>query len=165
MPKEWCKARQRIFSFSSVRGLFARSRRPISCAIERKARPGFQEDWTSLLEHVQLRRFSHERVEPKALASKRTVPQRVYEEPTELSHQPRVSTAIIGGAISLAVRPGHSPYDPGTGLRPGSRNSFAPAQPACFRCPKCATPMVVVERLSARTTSHLSIRSPTLDSS
>jgi hypothetical protein len=41
----------------------------------------------------------------------------------------------------------------------------APAQPACFRCPKCATPMLIVERLSAWAVSQLSIRSPTLDSS
>ena len=27
--------------------------------------------------------------------------------------------------------------------------SSAPAQPACFRCPKCATPMVIVQKLSA----------------
>jgi hypothetical protein len=40
----------------------------------------------------------------------------------------------------------------------------APAQPACFRCPKCATTMLIVERLSAWA-SQLSIRSPTLDSS
>jgi Putative transposase/Transposase zinc-binding domain len=39
------------------------------------------------------------------------------------------------------------------------------AQPACFRCPKCATPMLIVERLSAWTVSQLTIRSPILDSS
>ena len=43
--------------------------------------------------------------------------------------------------------------------------SSAPAQPACFRCPKCATPMVIVEKLSALTAWLLTIRSPILDSS
>jgi hypothetical protein len=43
--------------------------------------------------------------------------------------------------------------------------SFAPAQPACFRCPKCATPMVMVERLSASAAGQLTLRSPALDSS
>jgi hypothetical protein len=43
--------------------------------------------------------------------------------------------------------------------------SSAPAQPACFRCPNCATPMVVLERLSALTAWQLTIRSPALDSS
>jgi hypothetical protein len=41
----------------------------------------------------------------------------------------------------------------------------APAHPACFRCPNCATPMLIVERLSAWAVSQLTIRSPTLDSS
>ena len=41
----------------------------------------------------------------------------------------------------------------------------APAQHACFRCPNCATPMLIVERLSAWAVSQLAIRSPTLDSS
>ena len=36
----------------------------------------------------------------------------------------------------------------------------SPAQPTCFRCPKCATPMVIVERFSV-----LAIRSPFHDSS
>jgi hypothetical protein len=43
--------------------------------------------------------------------------------------------------------------------------SSSPAQPACFRCPKCATPMVIVEKLSAWTAWLLTIRSPILDSS
>ena len=43
--------------------------------------------------------------------------------------------------------------------------SSAPAQPACFRCPKCATPMVIVEKLSPWTAWLLTIRSPILDSS
>jgi hypothetical protein len=43
--------------------------------------------------------------------------------------------------------------------------SSSPAQPACFRCPKCATPMVIVEKLSALTAWQLTIRSPILDSS
>ena len=41
----------------------------------------------------------------------------------------------------------------------------APAQAACFRCPKCATPMVIVERLSALIAGQLTLRSPALDSS
>jgi hypothetical protein len=41
----------------------------------------------------------------------------------------------------------------------------SPTQPAGFRCPKCATPMLIVEKLSAWTTSQLTIRSPVLDSS
>ena len=41
----------------------------------------------------------------------------------------------------------------------------ASIQPTRFRCPKCATPMVIVERLSAFTALQLSIRSPVLDSS
>jgi len=41
----------------------------------------------------------------------------------------------------------------------------APTQPACFRCPKCATPMVIVERLSVLTTWQLTLRNPALDSS
>jgi hypothetical protein len=43
--------------------------------------------------------------------------------------------------------------------------SSAPAQLACFRCPKCATPMVIVEKLSPWTAWLLTIRSPTFDSS
>jgi hypothetical protein len=44
-------------------------------------------------------------------------------------------------------------------------SSAPPAQPACFRCPKCATPMVIVEKLSAVTAWQLTIGSPLLDSS
>jgi len=43
--------------------------------------------------------------------------------------------------------------------------SPVPTQPACFRCPKCATPMVIVERLSVLTTWQLTLRNPALDSS
>jgi len=43
--------------------------------------------------------------------------------------------------------------------------SSACAQPVCFRCPKCAAPMVIVEKLSAGTVWLLTIRSPILDSS
>ena len=43
--------------------------------------------------------------------------------------------------------------------------SWSPAQPACFRCPQCATPMIMVERLSSWTIWELTIRSSTLDSS
>jgi putative transposase len=43
--------------------------------------------------------------------------------------------------------------------------SSAATQPAYFRCPQCATPMVIVEKLSALTAWQLTIRSPALDSS
>lgn len=43
--------------------------------------------------------------------------------------------------------------------------AFFAAQPACFRCPKCATPMLIVERLSAWTMSQLHLTRPLLDSS
>ena len=36
---------------------------------------------------------------------------------------------------------------------------------SCFRCPKCATPMILVERLSALTLWTLTVRTPTFDSS
>src|SRR5215467_3202005 len=42
---------------------------------------------------------------------------------------------------------------------------FSAALPACFRCPKCATPMVIVERLSAGTLSQPLLTRPVLDSS
>jgi len=41
----------------------------------------------------------------------------------------------------------------------------SPAPPAGFRCPKCATPMVIVEGLSALTAGQFPIRCPVLDSS
>jgi hypothetical protein len=44
-------------------------------------------------------------------------------------------------------------------------SAFSAAQPACFRCPKCATPMLVVEKLSVWTLSQLTLARPTLDSS
>ena len=47
---------------------------------------------------------------------------------------------------------------------PTAMNS-SPTQPACFRCPKCSTPMVIVERLSVLTVWTLTIRSALLDSS
>lgn len=43
--------------------------------------------------------------------------------------------------------------------------AFFPAQPACFRCPKCSTPMLIVEKLSVWTMSQLNLTRPTLDSS
>jgi hypothetical protein len=43
--------------------------------------------------------------------------------------------------------------------------SSSPATPACFRCPKCATPMLIIERLSPWTLWQLSITRPALDSS
>jgi hypothetical protein len=39
------------------------------------------------------------------------------------------------------------------------------AQPACFRCPKCATPMLLVEKLSPWSISQLTLSRPALDSS
>jgi Putative transposase len=41
----------------------------------------------------------------------------------------------------------------------------SPTQPTCFRCPKCATPMIIVERLSALATYLLTPWRPRLDSS
>jgi hypothetical protein len=43
--------------------------------------------------------------------------------------------------------------------------AFFAATPACFRCPKCATPMLILERLSAWTMSQLNLTRPALDSS
>jgi hypothetical protein len=43
--------------------------------------------------------------------------------------------------------------------------AFSPTQPACFPCPKCAAPMLIVERLSAWSISQLILTSPALDSS
>ena len=43
--------------------------------------------------------------------------------------------------------------------------TFSPAQPACFRCPKCATPMLLVEKLSTWSISQLTLLRPALDSS
>jgi hypothetical protein len=48
---------------------------------------------------------------------------------------------------------------------PPVATTSSPTQPTCFRCPKCSTPMVIVERLSVLTVSQLTIRSPFLDSS
>ena len=45
-----------------------------------------------------------------------------------------------------------------------SVSQLSPPQPSCFRCPRCAYPMIVVERFSACITSFF-IRSPRLDSS
>src|SRR5215469_8022747 len=39
------------------------------------------------------------------------------------------------------------------------------AKPAVFRCPQCATPMIVVDKLSALTVWTLTLRSKPLDSS
>jgi putative transposase len=41
----------------------------------------------------------------------------------------------------------------------------SPTLPTCFRCPKCSTPMLIVERLSVTTAWQLSTRSSFLDSS
>jgi hypothetical protein len=43
--------------------------------------------------------------------------------------------------------------------------TFFAAQPACFRCPKCASPMLIVDRFSACTMSQLILTRPALDSS
>jgi Putative transposase/Transposase zinc-binding domain len=42
--------------------------------------------------------------------------------------------------------------------------SFA-AQPVCFRCPQCATPMLLVQKLSAWSISQLTLARPAIDSS
>jgi len=41
----------------------------------------------------------------------------------------------------------------------------SPTQPTCFRCPKCSTPMLIVERFSVTPVWQLSPRSAYLDSS
>ena len=41
----------------------------------------------------------------------------------------------------------------------------SPTQPTCFRCPKCSTPMLIVERFSGIAAWQLSTRSAYLDSS
>jgi hypothetical protein len=41
----------------------------------------------------------------------------------------------------------------------------SPTQPTCFRCPKCSTPMLIVERFSVIPAWQLSTRSTYLDSS
>jgi hypothetical protein len=43
--------------------------------------------------------------------------------------------------------------------------AFSPPQPACFRCPKCATPMLLMNKLSAWSISQLTLARPALDSS
>jgi hypothetical protein len=43
--------------------------------------------------------------------------------------------------------------------------SSASTRISCFRCPRCATPMILVEKLSALTIWTLTSRSPTFDSS
>jgi putative transposase len=48
---------------------------------------------------------------------------------------------------------------------PPAAITSSPTQPTCFPCPKCSTPMVIVERLSVLTAWQLTIRSPFLDSS
>ena len=41
----------------------------------------------------------------------------------------------------------------------------SPTQPTCFRCPKCSTPMLILERFSVLPAWQLSTRSASLDSS
>jgi hypothetical protein len=48
---------------------------------------------------------------------------------------------------------------------PPTAITSSPTQPACFRCPKCFTPMIIVERLSVLMAWHLTTRSALLDSS
>jgi hypothetical protein len=43
--------------------------------------------------------------------------------------------------------------------------AFSAAQPACFRCPKCDTPMLIGERISAWSILQLILTRPALDSS
>jgi hypothetical protein len=47
---------------------------------------------------------------------------------------------------------------------PAAATSF-PTQPTCFRCPKCCTPMLIVERLSVLMARQLTTRSALFDSS
>jgi len=46
-----------------------------------------------------------------------------------------------------------------------SASASSTAKPAVFRCPQCATPMIVVEKLSRLTIWQLTLRSPPVDSS
>jgi serine/threonine protein kinase len=48
---------------------------------------------------------------------------------------------------------------------PSAATTSSPTQPTGFRCPKCSTPMLIVERLSVLTAWQLSTRSALLDSS
>jgi hypothetical protein len=48
---------------------------------------------------------------------------------------------------------------------PPPTTTSSPIQPTCFRCPKCFTPMVIVEPLSVLMAWHLTPRSALLDSS
>lgn len=48
---------------------------------------------------------------------------------------------------------------------PPPSTTSSPIQPTCFRCPKCFTPMILLERLSVLMAWHLTTRSALLDSS
>ena len=48
---------------------------------------------------------------------------------------------------------------------PPAASTSSPTQPTCFRCPKCSTPMLIVERFSVIPAWQLSTRSAFLDSS
>jgi Putative transposase len=48
---------------------------------------------------------------------------------------------------------------------PPTATTSSPTQPTCFRCPKCSTPMVIVERLSVLMAWQLTTSSAFLDSS
>jgi len=48
---------------------------------------------------------------------------------------------------------------------PPAATTSSPTQATCFRCPKCSTPMVIVERFSRLTAWQLTTRSTLLDSS
>jgi hypothetical protein len=48
---------------------------------------------------------------------------------------------------------------------PPAAITSSPTQPTCFRCPKCSTPMLIVERFSVLTAGLLTTRSALLDSS
>ena len=47
---------------------------------------------------------------------------------------------------------------------PPAAITSSPTQPTCFRCPKCSTPMVIVERFSVFTAWQLATRSALFDS-
>jgi hypothetical protein len=55
----------------------------------------------------------------------------------------------------LAQHP--TPHTPAT--------TSSPTQPACFRCPKCSAPMLIVERFSVLSAGQLNTRSASFDSS
>jgi hypothetical protein len=73
------------------------------------------------------------------------------------------SSPIAGTPLSCRSVSACSPTVPRrTHLQP----SLLPLpKPTCFRCPKCSTPMLIIERFSVTTAGQLSTRSAYLDSS